>query len=115
MCYGTTYLHSLVNRLGMFRTAPTDPGDDVGGPPVEPGDPEESTRQFCLWVPILVSVAILRWVTKRLNKWIKKCKGWLKIFCWIVTIIVIIIVVAVLVIVTLVWWVYVCGEEASRE
>lgn len=101
----------IVRRLSVFQRSPTG-GDDVG-PSVDPTAPAESIERFCLWVPIIVTVAILRWVTKRISRWVKKCKGWWKIFCWIVAIVVIIIVVAVLIIVTLVWWVYVCGREVS--
>ncbi|WP_458211047.1 hypothetical protein [Haladaptatus sp. NG-SE-30] len=98
---------SLVRRIGVFQTAPS------GDPEVE--DPVE---RFCLWVPIVFTVAVLRWVTKRISKRIKKCKWPWKIFCWIVAIIVIVILVLVLVIVTIVWWVYICGrelEELGRE
>lgn len=74
---------------------------------IDPTDPEG----FCLWVPILVSVWVLRRVTERISTWAKRCKGFLKLFCWIAAIVVIVIVFFVLVLITVLWWVYVCGED----
>lgn len=105
----------LLRRLGVFQRVSTGPDDVGGGPSTGTPEPEDPIERFCLWVPIVITVAILRWVTKKISKRIKKCKGFWKIFCWIVAIIIIIILVAVLVIVTLVWWIYVCGRDVTES
>lgn len=105
----TQFINEFVTRFTMFQRDPTHGGS--GGGTIEPDEPEESAKKLCLWIPIIFSTWVLKEVTIRLSKWAKKCKGFLKLFCWIITVIVIVITFVILVLITIVWWVYVCGED----